>query len=277
MPSTDQHNSTSMASSSRPIAGASNQRSQSAGHSPFSTSFHSGSPLAEESIARDLADCSDEEDAVSTDSYPDGGADSEYVSEASAVRPSHHMSDSYRRPSFVAFGGNRPAIAPQHPEINHLSKKEKAKARSEEQSLLRDNHLTPSKHPRPKDEPLRSRIYRRLFSTKVPKRKGDETPETFVPASTPEPSEISPLLSDGAPESAREIHERSNRLWEDAVREGKIQTTWQREAKTLTQYSAPLIITFLLQYSLTVASIFTVGHIGKIELGAGKTSIIVLL
>lgn len=29
-----------------------------------------------------------------------------------------------------------------------------------------------------------------------------------------------------------------------------------------------MILTFLLQYSLPVASIFTVGHIGKTELGA---------
>ena len=30
----------------------------------------------------------------------------------------------------------------------------------------------------------------------------------------------------------------------------------------------PLMVTFLLQYSLTVAGIFTVGHLGKIQLGA---------
>lgn len=47
-----------------------------------------------------------------------------------------------------------------------------------------------------------------------------------------------------------------------------ITTTWQREAKLLTKSSAPLILTFMLQYSLPVASIFTVGHIGKTELGA---------
>jgi len=49
---------------------------------------------------------------------------------------------------------------------------------------------------------------------------------------------------------------------------GRIKTTWQREAKVLSRYSAPLIVTFLLQYSLTVASIFTVGHLGTVELGA---------
>jgi MATE family multidrug resistance protein len=52
------------------------------------------------------------------------------------------------------------------------------------------------------------------------------------------------------------------------VAEGKIHTTWQHELKTLTKSSAPLILTFLLQYSLPVASVFTIGHIGKVELGA---------
>ena len=58
------------------------------------------------------------------------------------------------------------------------------------------------------------------------------------------------------------------KTWNEAVAAGKITTTWQREAKVLTRSSAPLILTFMLQYSLPVASIFTVGHIGKVELGA---------
>ncbi len=49
---------------------------------------------------------------------------------------------------------------------------------------------------------------------------------------------------------------------------GQIKTTWQREAKTLAVYSRSLIVTFLLQYSINVASIFAVGRIGKLELGA---------
>jgi MATE family multidrug resistance protein len=56
--------------------------------------------------------------------------------------------------------------------------------------------------------------------------------------------------------------------WEAAVAEGKIKTTWQREAKTIAVYSRSLIVTFLLQYSISVASIFAVGRIGKLELGA---------
>jgi len=56
--------------------------------------------------------------------------------------------------------------------------------------------------------------------------------------------------------------------WGEAVAEGKIKTTWQRETKTLARYSAPLIVTFVLQYTLTLASVLVVGHIGVAELGA---------
>jgi MATE family multidrug resistance protein len=85
-----------------------------------------------------------------------------------------------------------------------------------------------------------------------------------------EPSESSALLGADPtkPYGGEDTPKNINKKWEEACAAGKIQTTWQRESKTLVKYSAPLIITFLLQYSLTVASIFTVGHIGKVELGA---------
>lgn len=98
-----------------------------------------------------------------------------------------------------------------------------------------------------------------MFSSRRPKKEVDEE-------AVAEPSETTSLLQSG--ESARTQHERLNAQWEAAVASGKIKTTWQREAKTLWRYSSPLVITFLLQYSLTVASVFTVGHLGKVELGA---------
>ena len=82
-------------------------------------------------------------------------------------------------------------------------------------------------------------------------------------------SETRPLLGDPTlPYGGQDSPENLDKQWEDAVLAGKIQTTWQREAKVLARYSGPLILTFLLQYSLTVASIFTVGHLGTVELGA---------
>lgn len=56
--------------------------------------------------------------------------------------------------------------------------------------------------------------------------------------------------------------------WDAAVAANILKTTWQREAQTLTQYSRSLIVTFLLHYSVTVTSVFTVGRIGRLELGA---------
>lgn len=93
------------------------------------------------------------------------------------------------------------------------------------------------------------------------------------------PDERAPLLGahapDGTPAAGETVSSSSevsddelDEQWVQAVTEGRIRTTWQREAKTLTQYSAPLIATFFLQYSINVASIFAVGRIGKIELGA---------
>jgi MATE family multidrug resistance protein len=48
----------------------------------------------------------------------------------------------------------------------------------------------------------------------------------------------------------------------------KANTSTIRELLFIARSSAPLIITFFLQYSLTVVSIFSVGHIGKTELAA---------
>ena len=126
----------------RPIK-AQSSRHSSIARSPFSSSYLSASPIAQESIARDLAECSDDEEDVEEPDSPSSEDDS---SEASTVRqdaPQHSMASSYRRPSFVAFGGTRPAVTPHHSsqEVNWLTKKEKKQSRQEERSLLRDNHL----------------------------------------------------------------------------------------------------------------------------------------
>ncbi|KAF2658826.1 MATE efflux family protein [Lophiostoma macrostomum CBS 122681] len=47
-----------------------------------------------------------------------------------------------------------------------------------------------------------------------------------------------------------------------------ITTTASQEAKLLLKYSVPLTITYLLQYSFSLVTIFVVGHIGTDELGA---------
>lgn len=133
---------------------------------------------------------------------------------------------------------------------------------------MRDNHLLPPKHQR-KSQSLAARLYRKLFSTKVPQ--DDEESHSNGPNGGPsQPTEASPLLNGGqrSPSEDSEDSQDLDAQWTEAVRSGRIRTTWQRETKTIVSYSLPLIVTFGLQYSINVASIFAVGRIGKMELGA---------
>lgn len=47
-----------------------------------------------------------------------------------------------------------------------------------------------------------------------------------------------------------------------------VDTTWSQEVKALTHYAAPLVLTFLLQYSIDITSVISAGQLGKLELGA---------
>lgn len=47
-----------------------------------------------------------------------------------------------------------------------------------------------------------------------------------------------------------------------------IETTWQEEARVLTKSAVPLVVTLCLQYSLTLASVFSAGNLGRDELAA---------
>ena len=81
--------------------------------------------------------------------------------------------------------------------------------------------------------------------------------------------ETTPLLRNQlSPSGSRESPATVNKNWEDDVLEGRVDTTWRHEAKILSKSAAPLVVAFFLEYSLTVASIISVGHIGKVELGA---------
>jgi multidrug resistance protein, MATE family len=242
----------------------------------ISRSYPASSPIAQASLARDLEDASDSEAAAS-----DG--DSESDSETSTLRPStsapsaSHYSfvGSHRRPSF-AGAGSRATIIPygyRDGDKDKLSKQERQEALDEERSLLRDNNLIPPKHPQ--NDGRRPSMFGRHISIpsmikggdgKVPR---DEEHVPALEAAHGVASEVSPLLGDpDLPYGGQDDPKNINAKWEEAVAAGMIQTTWQREAKVLAKYSAPLMVTFVLQYSLTVASIFTVGHIGTAELGA---------
>jgi MATE family multidrug resistance protein len=240
--------------------------------------FQSTSPIAHASIVRDLEAEPDQDPDNPIDESED---DEESDSEASTVRPvtsnntlSHSMTTSYRRPSYSA-AGSRPTVVPGTMKFDRYpTKQERHEARNEERSLLRDNNLIPPKHPQT-GEGVHGLIKKvsRHFSIPGGDRKvvrsDDEEADIAADDGLAAPSERTPLLGDPElPYGGQDEPETLNRKWEQAVAAGLIKTTWQREAKVLGRYSAPLVATFLLQYSLTVASIFTVGHIGTAELGA---------
>ncbi|KAL7950350.1 MATE efflux family protein [Trichoderma barbatum] len=217
-------------------------------HPAFSSSFRSGSPLAEQVLAQDIAECTDDDFDPADDLL-----DAEH---------GHHFM--YRRPSGVAYGAARPAFNPSALDEPILTPLERKQSRDAERSLLRDNHVLPPKHAH-KSQSLPARMYRKIFSTKVPVEEDEE-------------EEDAPLLSrdsdrDYGTRARRQLPDSAgdddvDEQWEEAITAGLIRTTWQREAKTVLSYCGPLIVTFFLQYSINVAGIFAVGRIGTIELGA---------
>ncbi|RMZ90373.1 hypothetical protein DV736_g2411, partial [Chaetothyriales sp. CBS 134916] len=235
----------------------------------LSRSFPSPAPIAAASLARDIEEDTDPEDegAVPAD---------ESHSEPSTLQPStsappgqYSFVGSYRRPSF-ATAGNRATVIPHiYQELDKLTKNERQLALEEERSLLRDNDLIPPRHPQAEDGGRKTSIITRVWSipgghARIARPEEDGLPPNGLPI-----AETTPLLGDPTlPYGGQDDPENINQKWEEAVSAGKINTTWQREAKVIGTYAAPLIITFLLQYSLTVASIFTVGHLGTVELGA---------
>lgn len=238
--------------------------------SSLAASFQAGSPIAQEALARDLAeegsDCESHYDEGETPFDDDDDDDGE--SGLDHAYPDEPIM--YRRPSGVAYGTARPTVGPRPlDDAPVLTRNERARSRNEELSLLRDNHILPPKHgfpPAPESETWGRRVYRRLFSTKVPLRPEDD--ET-APLSRVV-SETTSLLSrtDGRGQEGQVAGGELAEQWDAAVSAGQIKTTWQREAKTIAVYSRSLVVTFLLQYSINVASIFAVGHIGTVELGA---------
>ncbi|KAK3362340.1 mate-domain-containing protein [Lasiosphaeria hispida] len=236
------------------------------GTSSVSSSYLSSSPIAQEIIARDLAECLDD--------YHDGNEtwDSDTVSESESESESREIAGTLggphiSRPSGIAYGTLRPTIAADATGTPALNPRDLIKSRHEERSLLRDNHILPPKHRRPFEESRWKQLYRRLFSTKVPASSADDFGPALSRAST-KALESTPLLDNRYPEAYSPTESETEFQWEAAVAANILKTTWQREAQTLTQYSRSLIVTFLLHYSVTVTSVFTVGRIGRLELGA---------
>ena len=243
------------------------------------SSLYSPQPLAEASIAKDLEEEPDndpqnpiDEDDITED---DSGSDLENLrGQIGGNSLGHSMVGSYRRPSFTIAGSRATIATGLHGLRRVPTKGERHEARMEERSLLRDNNIIPPKHPQrgEESETLGSRVSRHPLVPGIPggDRKVIRPGKISNDGVTDDgPQETAPLLGDpDIPYGDYDSPKNLDRKWEEAVTEGKIQTTWQRETKVLGRYSGPLVLTFLLQFSLTVASIFTVGHLGKVELGA---------
>ena len=186
------------------------------------------------------------------------------------------MAGSYRSPNYIG-GVNRPPFdaSMSLPERAYLTEQEQADALAQERDLLEDNHLIPPQNPRNRSASSQSsKSIRGTLDYISPsmwransKTQMADGESAIVDQDTPD--ESSALLRDapGQPYGGCD-QETIDRKWEEAITDGKIQTTWRRETKVLTQFSRPLVVAFLLQWSLSQTSVFTVGHIGKTELGA---------
>jgi hypothetical protein len=242
---------------------------------PIGSSFTSQSQIAQAAIEQDIAD------ELHGNREMDNDDDIENTLSPTISRQEysgHSLTGSYHRPNYFASGVNKPpfSVAASLPERNYLTEREEAEAIAEERSLLRDNSIIPPKHPRARRDSSRSNItanrIRDRISPAIPRIASHQELNDEEHAIDERPAaETSALLGDGG-DPAQPYggcdDETVTQKWEEAVADGKISTTWQREAKVIARYSRPLILTFLLQWSFTQASVVTVGHIGKKELGA---------
>lgn len=248
-------------------------------HGSYSRSFRSSSPLAEASIARDLADYADDEGSTYT---TDGER-----SEASTIRQissqgynSHSLVGSYRRPSFFTVG-SRGTVVPHQLEQDRLTRREREQAIQEERNLLSANNLIGNagglKKKPSGDLSVNSSVTTEANYLTAASVLSDESPiESREPPPLPPPQDTTMIPTENTallgtsdlPNRDGGKSDDIDRKWEEAVAAGLIQTTWRREVRVVGKYTAPLVLTFLLQYSLTVSSILTIGHLGKVELGA---------
>ncbi|KAF7167855.1 hypothetical protein CNMCM5623_001018 [Aspergillus felis] len=253
-------------------------RSLNADEQTFHDRCMSSSPLAETAIARDIENYAGNEGSITSTEDDDQSEESTVraINSQPGTTP-HSLVGSYQRPSFFTTVSHS-TVVPHRGEPEHLSWRERDLAIEEERRLLADNHVI-SDDTRTHEHNGRRRRFSGLLSrslrSKSPKPvdslesgRGVERPERTEASAVP--TEATSLLGagNGGPDYSLRDAEAIDRKWEEAVIAGLIHTTWKREALVISRYAAPLTVTFLLQYSLTVASIFTLGHLGKKELGA---------
>ena len=217
-------------------------------------------------MTRDMDDYADDEGSMLT-------TDDE-ASENLTIRPMgsypgtnpHSLAGSYRRPSFFTTVSHA-TVVPHHVEQDALTQREREQAIEEERHLLSDNNVISESDRHRQYGRHRKGNFRQGIDESISQGGSPSVPKPGI--RNGEPTESTSLL--GRSRDANQPHgmddEEVDRKWEEAVVAGRIQTTWNREAMVIGKYAAPLMITFVLQYSLTVSSIFTLGHLGKRELG----------
>ncbi|KAL2127461.1 hypothetical protein VTI74DRAFT_10687 [Chaetomium olivicolor] len=218
---------------------------------PISPSFLGTSPIVREILSRDIAECSsdDEDDHA-------GASDAESISGHEDATLAFH-------PNGIVYGTGYSLVPIQGMDKPVPNPDEVEEPPHAELSLLRDNAILPLKHHKPRPTHVLARLYRRIFSTKVKDHEGPIFPDIAV--------ETTPLLHEMAAEFEplpTPAPDEIERRFEFAVAHHEITTTWQREAKTLIQYSMPLIAIFLMHYSVTIGSVLTAGRLGLVELAA---------
>lgn len=217
-------------------------------------------------MTRDMEDYADDEGTVlTTDDEASQNLTVRPMSSYPGSNP-HSLAGSYRRPSFFTTVSHA-TVVPHQVEGEGLTQWEREQAIEEERHLLSDNNVISENERHGKYGRRRKGTFRQGIDESNSER--GPFPVRRPGMGDGEPTESTSLLgpSRGADVPHRMDDEEVDRKWEEAVIAGRIQTTWSREAMVIGKYSAPLMITFMLQYSLTVASIFTLGHLGKEELG----------
>ncbi|KAJ9614571.1 hypothetical protein H2200_002708 [Cladophialophora chaetospira] len=92
------------------------------------------------------------------------------------------------------------------------------------------------------------------------------------------PSETSALLNEhGIDDFRKSIDQIDQRLYGTAAEEDsllaknpELETNWKAETSLLVRYSGPLMLTYVLQYSFQLATVFVAGRLGTRELGAAS-------
>lgn len=234
-----------------------------------------------------------------TNASDDGQSVDSFASHISAM----HLAESYSRPVFVL--GARPTLMTLFDEplpVGYLTREERQVLDQQEQTLLERNEIIPSRSAmldtlmecrEPED-------FEAALDTAA-----DETTsllgaqEHRAHGTIPEDREVEELdigsgmnggggnyghsnfdrqsirayaegVTDAVDHRPETTRQERRKAWEEAVQQQAIETSWRYEAKLMVTNSAPLVMTFILQFSMQMSSILSLGHLGRTELAAAS-------